>query len=455
MRCAPTNGAGRRGMHSDIPAEQKRCLEKLRLLVIAHDFPPVRSPQSIRAQEILSSLVSSGWEVVLVTRRGSHEIDDCWPFHIIRVSAGWFESFVDALGNRRRTAASPAAIESTTLTPAGRIVPPTLNWKGRLIQKVRCLLGQILFPDATVLWARHAQSAVVELLHGWRPDVALVMHEPPSTLCLASTLERLRIPWVADLADPVLAPYTLPWWRGRAFRLEARTLALAASVTVTNASTAMLLHERHPSISFTTAVVRQGFAMGAGMPPDPTPGPLRLLYTGRFYSFRRPEALLAAIEDVDDVILTIAGPEMPGSVLRAAARLPGRIVLAGDIPHEAAKALQEQADVLVCVANANTVQVPGKFFEYLGAARPILHLKARDRDELADVLARLNRGEAVMNEKAAVGAILRKLREAKAVAGLNTRYDLSRDAVRAYSWEASAAAMGDVLRRAASLPLPL
>lgn len=425
-------------------------MKRRRLLVIAHDFPPVRSPQSVRAQELVSLLASSGWDVVLVTRRGDVGITKPWGFRVIRVSPGWFEALVARLSRRGASARSQNRSEAVSSSPSTAAGPSTLNWKGRIVQTARRVLASLLFPDATVLWVKHARHAIEDLFRTWPFDVALIMHEPASALCLADVLERISVPWVADLADPVLAPYTRPWWRERARRLEAASLGRARQVTVTNASTAALLRQRHPSISFKATVVRQGFATGIAGPLDGSEGPLRLLYTGRFYSFRRPDALLAAIGEVDDVVLTIAGPEMPDSVVQAAARMPDKVVLMGDLSYEDAKALQGRADVLVCVANADTVQVPGKFFEYLGAARPILHLKASEGDELQRILDELGRGEAVMNEPGGICAALRALRDAKRKGELATRYDLSLSAVHSYSWSASAATLGDVLLAALS-----
>ena len=68
-------------------------------------------------------------------------------------------------------------------------------------------------------------------------------------------------------------------------------------------------------------VLPQGFTP---MPAVPMPGgdTLRLVYTGRFYPFRDPAALLEAVAATPGVELVIAGPEMPEAVLAAGARHP-------------------------------------------------------------------------------------------------------------------------------------
>src|SRR5690606_6021948 len=124
-------------------------------------------------------------------------------------------------------------------------------------------------------------------------------------------------------------------------------------------------------------VVTQGFDAASTDASAPADAPfddarLELLYTGSLYAFRRVDALLDALRMVPQARLGIAAVTVPEAILDAAKALPGQVRLLGFLPHRATLALQRRADVLVNLANDDPVQVPGKFYEYLGAARPIL-----------------------------------------------------------------------------------
>lgn len=416
------------------------------MLVVSHDFPPARSPQAIRAMAFTRRLAAEAAQVVVLTRTrlpGFAEATVPANVRVLRASPGWLEERIDGLVARRRHAevdddAQPAADGKVNASPAA------LNWKGRAIARLRRATDTLCFPDGRALWVRDAIRQLDALCESQRPDVALVMHEPAASLLVGRHLGKRGIPWLADIADPVLAPYT-PWhWRGRATRLEAAALHEAGAASATNPATVELLAKRHGPLSKPIVVLPQGFTP---MPAVPMPGgdTLRLVYTGRFYPFRDPAPLLAAVAATPGVELVIAGPEMPDAVLAAAQRHPDAIRLAGELGHRDALALQMTADVLVSVGNAGTAQAPGKVQEYFGAARPLLHV-FHDAGDPAPALVRdTGRGLACPARADDVAAALRELLALKRAGGLATRFDLSPDAVQDYRWDAIAGRLAALL----------
>ncbi|MDY0022386.1 glycosyltransferase [Arenimonas caeni] len=403
------------------------------MLVVAHDFPPVRSPQSIRALAFARRLAAGAAEVHVLTRTALPGLSlPTLPdnVRVHRASPGAFESLLDRLVARRGGHAG--AGDGVGDGSAG---PAALNWKGRAVALARRAIDQLRFPDGRAAWVPAARRELAALCRASRPDVALLMHEPAACLLLAEPLSAAGVPWLADLADPVLAPYTPRQFRRAAARLEARVVAGAAAVAATNAATAELLSSRHGIARDAITVLPQGFG-DAAVAPMPAGDGLQLVYTGRFYPFRDPAALLAAVVATPGVRLLLAGPEMPAEVLAAARAHPGAIVLAGELPHEATLALQTRADVLVGVGNAGTAQSPGKLQEYFGAARPILHVVHDAADPAPALLARTRRGLAVPAEPAAIGAALQDLLRAKREGGLAARFDLGDEAVADFHWDA-------------------
>lgn len=405
------------------------------MLVISHDFPPARSPQAIRALAFTRVLAGQADQVHVLTRT-------CLPgmaspalpanVQVHRSSPGWLESAIDGLVARRRATREGAVPPDQVRAHAA---PATLNWKGRLVAKLRRGVDLACFPDGRSLWIPDALRTLDRLGQEQRPDVALVMHEPAASLCVGRRLNAMGVPWLADLADPVLAPYTPRHWRQRARRLEASVLAEAGAASVTNAGTAALLESRHGPLALPLSVLPQGFWPDAAPPaPGPT-GPLRLVYTGRFYPTRDPAALLEAVVATQGVELVIAGPEMPATVIAAATRHPDSIRLAGELEHGEALALQAGADVLVSVGNLGTAQSPGKVQEYFGAGRPLLHLFHDPADPAPALITSRRRGLACPARADEVSAALRELASLKSSGGLAERFDLTGATVADYQWD--------------------
>lgn len=168
-------------------------------------------------------------------------------------------------------------------------------------------------------------------------------------------------------------------------------------VVVTNSATADLLAERHGPWRTPPLILSQGHgeAVEETPPTFDAPkdgGPLRLCYTGRFYTFRRVDPVVAAVAGMDGVQLVVAGPEPPAVLRDAAKRWPAKFELHGELSHAQALALQRSADALLSIGNAGTVQSPGKLFEYFGAGCPVLHVASNRLDPQIGLIASLRRG---------------------------------------------------------------
>jgi len=256
--------------------------------------------------------------------------------------------------------------------------------------------------------------------------------------------KRLGIPLVAELGDPVCATYTPKRWVGRALRLEREVCSAADRIVVTSEATRQLLVERHRLASEKIIVITQGFPRQASTKPFERKGfdyRLRLVFTGRFYPFRDPQALLEAVGLVPEVELHLAS----GPVDRP---LPPNVFAVGELTHSDALNLQASADVLVNIANEGMPQIPGKFFEYLGWSKPVLHIACRGDDEQAGLLRDLRRGWVVDNETNRIAELLRGLVDLHRCGGLTDGLDLSSGAVEQFSWARIADRFALVIRDA-------
>ncbi len=180
---------------------------------------------------------------------------------------------------------------------------------------------------------------------------------------------------------------------------------------------------------------------------------LELLYSGSFYAFRTPGALIAAVNDTPGVRLTVATARAPVELIEAAQRWPERFRLLGYLGHRQTLAVQRGSHVLVNIGNDDPGQVPGKVYEYLGAGRPILHLGAAPDDPLWRSLAVAGIGLACDKQPEAIAACLRDLRDRRPVRTEPLAGPLARD-ILAHSWQHLAARLDDLLIRVAGQECP-
>jgi glycosyltransferase involved in cell wall biosynthesis len=421
----------------------------MRILIIAYEFPPSPSPQSLRWAYLAREMAARGHEVhVLVPDLPGDGAGLPQPgpgVQVHRTTAGPIIGFV-ARRARHTAGRQPPALVPGQIDEAGlqqRVLekpPSDLNWKGRLFHQVKALAGALRYPDIRGEWTAVARRALPGLLEQLRPAVVVTSHEPASTLALGFQARQLGIPWVADLGDPVLAPYTPARWRSKACALERRVWVGADAVTVTTDATREVLLRRHGPSRGRCATMPQGYDATLGRRENPfvelfDPKRLELLYTGSFYRFRQPEALIEAVLATPDVRLSIASMQVPASVAVQAGKYPGRVRLLGFVRHTDAVLLQRAADVLVNIANSDPAQVPGKFYEYLGSGRPILHLGRDAHDHAAGLLQRAGAGWVCENAGPAVASTLAALRDAKRSGRLDAELVRDEEALQQYRWD--------------------
>ena len=414
----------------------------MKVLVIAHDFPPVDSPQALRTAYQVRELKRLGFDVqVLCPAPATPDVAQIHgqaDLTIHRTFPGPIAGLVAAVSRRRIAPSLVPGHHPELVGPAASQMPSGLNWKGRLVKGLRQMLDHLLFPGSHAEWLPWARPALDRVVKEFSPDIVLAAHEPAVGLLLGLRAKRKHgVRLVVDLGDPVVTPYTPATWRKRFLELESDVCNEADGVVVTSQHTRMTLVSRHGDVAKNIIVLEQGFDDSSPdhAKPDRTgEATLQLLYTGRFYSFRDPMPLLMAVVETPGVHLTVASPELRADLSDFMARHPDRISFLGKVSHRQAQKLQVEADVLVNIGNAGMCQVPGKFFEYFGAARPILHLSDDDSDEPAMILSRAKRGMVCRSDTASIMASFETLKRLKVEGRMDMAFDLSRDAVAMFGW---------------------
>jgi glycosyltransferase involved in cell wall biosynthesis len=425
-----------------------------KVLLLAYEFPPVVAAQSLRWFYLANALARNGIEIDVLAPR----IWDKWQFsgalepgvRVHRVFPGPFVGFSGWLARRARSNTDPG--------------PEAANAGPGLIQStyvgMRRVLDHLLFPDVRTEWLPFAYRRLCTLIREGAYSVVLSSHEPGVDLLLGWLVKK-RYPglyWVVDLADPFLTPYTPRWRRWLDQRFEKSVCARADRVLTTTEAATALLQERHGQSRGKFAVIPQGFAL---RPQEPSSlprsrvealmprGGFTLLYTGSLYPrFRNPANLIAALHQIPSIRLVVAGDA--GGFQRGFEALGDRVRILGKIEHFACLALQREATVLVNIGNTQSYQVPGKYYEYLGSGRPILHLYKNADDPTAALIANQRRGVAVLDHPQSIATALSRLLYFWQHGELDGQFSLSLESVRAESWDSRAQALLGTLAPALS-----
>lgn len=412
----------------------------MRILVVSHDFPPDPAPQALRVGKLCRHLQTCGHSVEVICAAGLSDSIGAEHWQGVAVQRVW-PGGVDACLRRLRslrTKRGPVQRQRASASASAVAANASgLNWKGRSVARLRALVDYFVFPDARSLWIRHALVAGRERLDRGGIDLIVGAHEPAAGVRVAATLaEQYKLPWIAELGDPILAAYTAPRWRRRAFKLEQQVFQTADAVVLTSSVTQEQLEGRHGNARH-VEVITQGFDAAEELPRrQPLAGAaLQLIYTGRFYTFRDPTPLMQAVEQVEGVELVIASPALPEALGRQVQHNAGKFKYVGMLGHAEATALQARADLLVSIGNAGMSQVPGKVLEYMGAGRPLLHISPDDGDAAAAIIRAENCGYVVPADVGAIAELLHDLVQRKQRGTLAEGLTVGAEHFQHYRWD--------------------
>lgn len=418
----------------------------MRFLLVAYDFPPIPSPQSLRWAYLVNELATAGHEVHVlapdIEGYGAGGLPVPHPsVQVHRVWPGPFSAWRTWRIRRRRVSGpKPGAARIEPTAMPGATAPPhaVLNWKGKLRRFLggffragpvlaglatrfgldlqiggsladlpRAIAGFWMYPDVRAEWGPWARRRLLRLLAQFQPDFVVTSHEPANSLPLGSLAWRRGYRWIADLGDPILSPYTPERWRKHAKSLERMVCTRADLITVTASGARDTLIRRHGVPAEKFMIATQGYAGDQAASPGCKVvvfdrKRLELFYAGSFYSFRKPDELVSAVVRTSGARLSVASINPPVELLEAASEYPDSIRLLGFVPHAAVIQAQRECDLLVNLANTDPIQVPGKLFEYLGACRPILHLGGSGEDESGRIVAQTGSGWNLPNSRTAI-----------------------------------------------------
>jgi len=388
--------------------------KKRRILIVAHNFPPLASGGVHRPVKFARYLRVLGWEVEVLSVKNiryhaydASLLEELPDVTVHRAGSAEILRWAWLAGWRPATSDAPADFGELESRAPGRGYRPV----SRGSRWFKAVTRRLAVPDNEVGWVPFAAVKGLALLEARRFDAVLTTSPPESCHLVGWALKRLAgATWVADFRDAWTSHHLrrdlLPVARFANRWLERGVLRAADGVVANSAAMARTLKPRLAS-RVKLLTLPNGFDAADFGPPlaKVARGDFVAVHNGSFRGGRRALALLegfaeARRRDADfgrAAKLYLLGISR-GDDLAAAERLglEGAVFAAGYIRHGDALRACRGADLLVLAMTAleGAALVPGKVYEYVAMNKPIL--AAIPPGEARDVLRRAAPGAVVV-----------------------------------------------------------
>lgn len=350
------------------------------LLAISWEMPPLSGPRAVQVTRSLCQLAALGWRSRVI----------CFGVRSNRYQQDYAVSPEAESGGAVQLIKVPSAEEWFVTRALWRICPPLKH-----------------LPDEKRVWIGRALAASRRALREESADAIVSFAQPWSDHLIGLRLHReTKLPWVAHFSDPwVDNPYLqgAAWQRRIWSRMEHDVVAEATRLVFVNPQTADRVMAKYPAEWRARArIVPQGFDPRVAPRPPRTgaAGPMRVVYTGRFYDgVRTPDALLSALALLQQrapiegrIRVEFVGGSMQPYGRRAAELGLGSVTaFSGRRSPDAAHDAAADADLLLVIdapSRGPNLFLPSKLIDYLPLGTPILGLTPAE-GATADLLNRL------------------------------------------------------------------
>lgn len=261
-------------------------------------------------------------------------------------------------------------------------------------------LKYIWFLDFFSAWYFECRDDLLETAHEENVDCIYTTSPPHSVHLFGRFLKKnLGVPWIMDLRDAMVDDPNRPSSRLGRFQLaieqfyERSFYRSADAIVVVSGPMKESIVTRHAAMAIETKihVIMNGFDEDDFSRIESNSGDrtnLTITYTGSFMGRQTPEFFLTALQGLvkenqikaDDLLIRFVGHYNPVTLSlfrRYSNDLP--IEITGFQPYEKCLKLQVDSELLLLIVNISgdeggSQTMTGKFFEYVGAQRPIFAL---------------------------------------------------------------------------------
>lgn len=371
----------------------------MKILLIAYSFPPFQDAQSLRWYYLTNALAELDVKIDVISIKHPYEDKDLWYFHkninIFRVYPGFIESL--ALKMKKNIGVDDIGNKEIRKTAKFKIMK-SLYWGARNFT------GNLLPGDIRTEWFPFAARYIKGNISINDYDYIITSHEPwvDSLLGLHLKKKNKKTKWIADFGDPYVVPY-IPrhklWFENY---FERSIYENADALIFTNTYVVNYLKNTYPFLNGKRIlVIEQGFSYRRCSKIKDFKNKNKIftmLYTGTFYrDMRDPLNLIKAISMLDfKYKFLLAGRNE--QFIKSFEILGNKFEFLGFIDHFNILQLQKNSDVLIHLANKNRIQVPGKFYEYIGTLKPILSIIYDPEDPTGRLVNKLKCGISCKNK---------------------------------------------------------
>jgi glycosyltransferase involved in cell wall biosynthesis len=425
------------------------------LLIIAAEFPPLKTIGRIRTVKFAEHLLAHGWKPVVITVEPSglepnydpsllREIAD--GVEVIRVPmrdheadiARWAKRLLGRGGGEAPRAAAPALTSSAAAKPAASTTARGAAGAGGggLMDRAHAVVRHVFrhfihIPDSYIFWTFDAARRAEQVCRERTIDAVYTTLPAFSSMIAGYRLRRQTdLPWIADYRDlwygDVLREWLPRWRQALELWLERRLLRRADVVVTVSEQKTAFMQKLHPGLRARWATLTNGYDVelytdrSRQRPFDDRC--IEFVYTGRLFKNRRGHAFaeaLGRIARTDPDLAARARVRIFGGVapdirqrydeILARDGIAGQFAFEGDVPYQKAMQAQVDCDYLLLIVDTGETSdgvIPGKLFEYVASGRPMFALC--DPGATPDIIQRARLGTVVGAED--VDACERELR---------------------------------------------
>lgn len=418
------------------------------LLVIAGEFPPLKTIGRIRTVKFVDQLRQYGWRSIVITLEPSGSEGNYDPSLMAEIADGVevirirlrdreveIANAVKRLLGRKPAASGNAAVAVSAGKPPS--TPASSQRTGSLMDHAhdftRWLMRNFVdVPDNYRPWATEA-LAVARSLCAERKIDAIYTTLPPFSSMFVGHHLRLEtgLPWIADYRDlwygDVLREWIPEWRKKLELRMERRLLKAADVVVTVSEPKTAFMQRLHPGLKARWETLTNGYdteLYGDRLRTRPfTQDTVEFVYTGRLFKNRRGYAFAVALGRIhrsDPSLVSHVRVRILGGVEPEIRKRYDQILaeygiahlydFAGDVSYGEAMNAQVNCDYLLLIVDTGETSdgvIPGKLFEYVSVRRPIFALC--DPGATQQIIERARLGRAVPAESAeACEAMLRE-----------------------------------------------
>ncbi|MCC3861727.1 glycosyltransferase [Pseudemcibacter aquimaris] len=397
----------------------------MKILFVTYRFPPYNSSGAVRCGKMAKYLLELGNDVKILTCN-NQPLPDSLQLEVPEenvIYSDWWNinapvEFI--LGGRKKVAAKGLHAVANK---------PTL--KSRVIKTLGQLYKNILHvPDAQIGWKNNAVKAGMQLVSNWRPDIIYASAMPITSFLVAKKIsEKSNIPWVGELRDLWTdSPYyTNPGWKKWYEKIWEKSLFSKAIglTTITEHSVCQLQEKYNCPIE----LILNGYdpidfqiseSQSLYPPNSFISEGINILYAGMIYPGKRdPEPLLKAVYNLPEhykskIKIHFYGTQLDSVIKQVdELQLEDSVNFSTPIPYQEILNLQKLSDILLLLMWDNPKEIgtfTGKFFEYIGARRPIICIGG-DNSPPAQLINERNLGYISNNVEELVKILIRLIDE--------------------------------------------